>query len=160
MNIDLSSVDISLVAVEDLDEMVLHRINYLQELYGQVDDGLKKRYYTELVNYFSVGIKNGSVYALKAKHNGSAVSYGVIVLRVVPGDFEKSVKLEGDILNMYTVPEARSNGISKKILTELIHMARTKGVSKLSLHTTVLGEKLYKSVGFSDATYPFLELNL
>ena len=81
-----------------------------------------------------------------------------MVIKEIPGDFTKSSYLEGDILNMYTVPEARRLGISSMILEKLLAEAKTMGISKVALHTSKDGEKMYRNFGFSEPVYPYLEL--
>jgi GNAT superfamily N-acetyltransferase len=61
---------------------------------------------------------------------------------------------------MYTVPSARRKGISAMILEQLLIGARLRGVSKVALHTSKDGEKLYRKFGFAEPVYPVLELNL
>jgi GNAT superfamily N-acetyltransferase len=61
---------------------------------------------------------------------------------------------------MYTIPSARRQGISRLILNELIANARRMGVAKLALHTSQDGEHLYRTSGFHEPIYPFLELGL
>jgi GNAT superfamily N-acetyltransferase len=158
MIIDLQDISIRSVELNDIDEMILHRINYLTEMQGERDVSTIEKLKTELRHYFQNGITTGSFIALKATYNNITISYGAIILHTVPGDFNCSSYLEGDVLNMYTIPEARNQGISTMILKQLILVAKLSGVTKLALHTSVAGEKLYRSAGFNDPVYPFLEL--
>jgi GNAT superfamily N-acetyltransferase len=158
MYIDLQDISIKMVEICDVDEMILHRINYLTEMQGERDASTIENLKAELKAFFENGIKSGSFIALVAKYKHITLSYGAIILHSVPGDFNCSTYLEGDILNMYTIPEARKQGISTLILKQLITKAKHLGVTKLALHTSVAGEKLYRSAGFNDPVYPFLEL--
>jgi ribosomal protein S18 acetylase RimI-like enzyme len=157
---ELQSLVVRKVSETDVDEMVMHRINYLTEMYGKYEPIQEKKLHSELREYILSGIKNDSFVAFVAEVGGKSVSYGAMVFRTVPGDFKVSTYLEGDILNMYTIPEARKQGISTIVLEKLIAEARSKGVAKLSLHTTEAGEKLYRSAGFSEPVFPYLELVL
>jgi len=96
--------------------------------------------------------------SLLAEYEGKAVSYGGMILKKIPGDLNQSSYLEGDILNMYTLPEYRRKGISSLILNQLLAEAKTMGVSKVALHCSKDGEPLYRKFGFSDPIYPYLEL--
>lgn len=158
MIIDLQDISIRSVELNDIDEMILHRINYLTEMQGERDASTIENLKAELKAFFENGIKSGSFIALMAKYNNITISYGAIILHTVPGDFNCSSYLEGDVLNMYTIPEARNQGVSTMILKQLILVAKLSGVTKLALHTSVAGEKLYRSAGFNDPVYPFLEL--
>jgi len=158
MNIDLKKISIKKVELDDVEEMILHRINYLTEMQGERDISNIEKLKAELRVFFENGIKSGNFFVLVAKNQKITVSYGAIILHTVPGDFNCSSYLEGDILNMYTIPEARKQGISTLILQQLIAEAKHLGVNKLALHTSVAGEKLYRSAGFGNPEYPYLEL--
>jgi len=69
-------------------------------------------------------------FAFMAELDGEIVSFGGMVIKKIPGDFNQSMYLEGDILNMYTIPAARRKGISAQILEHLITEARRRGISK------------------------------
>lgn len=83
-----------------------------------------------------------------------------MVIKEIPGDSNKSSYLEADVLNMYTIPEARRQGISSMILEQLLAEAKSMGISKLALHTSKDGEILYRKFGFAEPVYPYLELVL
>ena len=160
MNIDPDKIIITRVGTRDVEAMVACRIQYIAELQGERPVSVVNELKNELNSYFTSGIQNATVIALVAIFEEKPVAYGAVVLRSVPGDFNGVAYVEGDVLNMYTIPEARRRGISKMLLLHLIDEAQRQGVSKLALHTTVAGEKLYRSVGFHDSVYPYLELEL
>ena len=160
MNIELSKILIRKVDTMDIDEMIRYRIDYLTEMQGERDENLVEKLKNELLAFFHKGIANNSFVALIAEHEDIIVGYGGLILREIPGDFNRASYLEGDILNMYTVPKARRKGISTIILNQLITVAKSLGVSKLALHTSKDGERLYRSVGFNKPLYPYLELIL
>ena len=58
---------------------------------------------------------------------------------------------------MYTIPEARRKGISSLILERLLEEAKLMGMTKVALHTSKDGEKLYRNFGFAEPHYPYLE---
>ena len=160
MNIDLDKIIITRVGTSDVEAMVACRIQYLTEMQGERPASVVNELKNELISFFTSGIQNSSVIALVAVLGQKPVAYGAVVLRSVPGDFNGAAYIEGDVLNMYTIPVARRRGISKMLLLRLIDEAQRQGVSKLALHTTVAGERLYRSVGFHDSVYPYLELEL
>lgn len=156
MNIS-KEIKIRQVVEADIETMISYRIDYLQEIQGERTAEFIAVLRHELITFFKNGIADGSVISLIAEYEQTPVSYGTLVLHKVPGDFNKSTYLEGDVMNMYTVPNARRQGISAMILDGLINKAKSLGVSKISLHTTQAGEKLYRNAGFNDPLYPYLE---
>jgi GNAT superfamily N-acetyltransferase len=160
MNIEISTISIRKVGEADIASMIASRIDYLTEMQGERESRFVEQLKNDLSGFFHRSIADGSVVAFLAEYEGTALSYGAMVLREIPGDFNRSSYLEGDILNMYTIPHARRKGISTLILNRLINEAKALGVTKLALHTSKDGEKLYRSVGFEAPEYPYLEMAL
>jgi GNAT superfamily N-acetyltransferase len=154
----MEKIFIRRVEKPDIPQMTSARINYLTEMQGDRPDAYKKELQQNLQVFFKQTMKEGSFFALLAEYDGKVVSYGGMILKKIPGDFNQSNYLEGDILNMYTVPEYRRKGISSRILEELLREAKIMGVSKVSLHCSKEGEPLYRKYGFEDPIYPYLEL--
>jgi GNAT superfamily N-acetyltransferase len=157
MKINSEKLIIRRVEVSDVPLMTAARIGYLAEMQGERSDAYKKELQQKLEAFFLHSMLEGSFFALMAEYEGEAVSYGGMILKKIPGDFNQSSYLEGDILNMYTLPEYRRNGISSLILEELLKEARTMGISKVALHCSKDGEPLYRKYGFDEPVYPYLE---
>ena len=157
---DMSKIIIRKVEADDIPAMTAARLNYLTEMQGQRTEAYLQELQQNLQTFFMQTMQEGSFFALLAEYEGSAVSYGGMVLKKIPGDLNQSSYLEGDILNMYTLPEFRRKGISSQILKQLMEEAKTMGVSKVALHCSKDGEPLYRKFGFEDPVYPYLELNI
>ena len=160
MNIEISKLKIHKVEEADLSSMVQYRIDYLTEMQGKRDKEFIGQLKTEMYGFFKKSISNGSFMGLVAQFEGHILAYGGMVIREIPGDFNRSSYLEADILNMYTIPSARRKGISTIILKQLLSEAKLIGITKVALHTSKDGEKLYRSVGFNEPLFPYLELPL
>jgi GNAT superfamily N-acetyltransferase len=152
------AVIIRRVGSQDIAGMTAARIDYLTEMQGERPSGYKLELQQELQLFFQKSMLEGSFFAFLAEVDERAVSWGAMVLKKIPGDFNRSSYLEGDILNMYTLPEFRRKGISSRILEALLSEARVMGVSKVALHCSKDGEPLYRKYGFTDPVYPYLEL--
>ena len=149
-----------MVEEEDIPDMTAHRLNYLAELQGEKNPQYLAKLERELMAFFRMHIREGSFFALVAESEGNILGYGAMVLRSIPGDLNEPSYLEGDILNMYTLPAARRQGVGRLILEALVSEARYRGLSKIGLHTSRDGEHLYRSFGFSEPQYPYLEMIL
>jgi GNAT superfamily N-acetyltransferase len=160
MQIDLSKIKVREIGVNEVELLTTYRMAYLTEMQGERSEEYQIRLKNDLNHYFSEAIAENRCFAFLAQQGDEILSFGAMVLKKIPGDFNQSMYLEGDILNMYTVPFARRKGISALILQELLNKARNKGISKVSLHTSKDGEKLYRKFGFSEPVYPVLELCL
>jgi len=160
MKIEISNVTIHRVDDSEINAMVQHRIQYLTELQGERDERYKNKLKNDLKEFFRQAIADGSFVAIVAKIADQPISYGGMIIKHIPGDFNQSFYIEGEILNMYTIPEARRQGVASLILKQLLQIAREKGMSKVALHTSKDGERLYRSFGFARPEYPFLELRI
>jgi GNAT superfamily N-acetyltransferase len=148
---------VRLVNNNEIPVMVEYRIRYLSELQGDMSKTYKDELRTELIRYFEDSIKNGRYLAVVAEQNGEIVSFGGMVIKEIPGDAFKTSYREGDILNMYTIPGERRKGFSSLILERLLGEAKKLGISKVALHTSQDGEKLYRNFHFTEPVYPYLE---
>jgi len=160
MQIDLSKIEVREIGTNEVELLTTYRMAYLTEMQGERSEEYQIRLKNDLNQYFREAIAENRCFAFFAQQGNEILSFGAMVLKKIPGDFNQSMYLEGDILNMYTVPFARRKGISALILQELLNEARNRGISKVSLHTSKDGEKLYRKFGFSEPGYPVLELCL
>lgn len=160
MQVDLSRINIREIGSEEVELLTSYRIAYLAEMQGERGLEYQQKLKIELNQYFNEALTEDRFFAFLAEQDGEALSFGAMVLKKIPGDFNQTSYLEGDILNMYTVPFARRKGISGMILQELLNEAHNRGISKVSLHTSKEGEKLYRKLGFTEPIYPVLELRL
>jgi GNAT superfamily N-acetyltransferase len=160
MQIDLSNIKIREIGPQEIELLTNYRLAYLTEMQGEQSDEYHQKLRNELNAYFTEALAENRFFAYLAELKGEILSFGAMVIKTIPGDFNQSSYLEGDILNMFTIPVARRNGISAMILQQLINEARNRGISKIALHTSKDGEKLYRKFGFSEPIYPVLELCL
>lgn len=160
MQIDVSKIQIREIGPNEVELLTTYRMAYLTELQGEQSKDYQQKLQDELNHYFREAMAENRFFAYLAELKGEALGFGAMVIKKIPGDFNQPFYLEGDILNMYTVPFARRKGISALILQQLLNEAHYRGISKVALHTTKSGEKLYRKFGFSDPIYPVLELCL
>jgi len=160
MQIDLNKIQIREIGANEVELLTTYRMAYLTELQGEQTEDYQLQLRKELTEYFTQALDEKRFFAFLAELKGEILSFGAMIIKKIPGDFNQSAYLEGDILNMYTVPFARRKGISATILQQLINEAKNRGISKISLHTSKDGEKLYRKFGFREPVYPVLELCL
>ena len=55
------------------------------------------------------------------------------------------------LMNIYTAPEHRKQGIATRIVMLLIEDAKGRGVGSIMLEATEMGAPLYRRLGFADA---------
>lgn len=72
---------------------------------------------------------------------------GVSFYQVMPTYHNPSGR-KAYIMNMYTDPEYRRQGIAYRTLDLLVKEARTQGISQIALEATDMGRPLYEKYGF------------
>lgn len=56
----------------------------------------------------------------------------------------------GNLVNVYTEPEFRRQGIARWLMKAALHWCRINGVDFVILHASAEGRALYESLGFRD----------
>jgi GNAT superfamily N-acetyltransferase len=147
--------------LRDYNALVDYRMRFLNELSGPQDDGEKAKLRKSLEQYFSEALPTKSLIAWLAEHEGKIVGTGCLVVWRIPGRHRGLETGElGYILNMYTVPEARKNGICTRLLQELINEAKSRGLRHLHLHASKEGMNIYRKAGFTEPSMPELVLRI
>jgi hypothetical protein len=84
MYINLQDISIKRVTICDVDEMILHRVNYLTEMQGVHDITSQEKLKAELKVFIKNGIEGNNFIALVAKYKHITLSYGAIILKAIP----------------------------------------------------------------------------
>ena len=104
----------------DISSLVDYRIKFLNELKVQNDGEKTFLLKEELQKYFSENIKKNEFVSWLAEYGGKIIATsGLILWKIVPR-YDCLHGRYGYILNMYTLPEFRRNGISTELLKRLI----------------------------------------
>jgi GNAT superfamily N-acetyltransferase len=136
------------------------RLRFLQELKGPATEAEAAVLAEQLMHYFQKAIPSGACVCWLACSGEQAAGAGAMVIREQPGHFQWPEGKLGYILNMYTLPEYRRQGIGSGILERLIADARTLGLGRVELHASEAGEPVYRRQGFVPHTEPALVLQL
>ena len=135
-------------AVEDIDELVRTRIIVLRaanKLSVYVDMSVVEQ---ESYKYYKWAIDSGEHIAYLVYDNKKFIGAGgVSFYRVMP-TYHNLTGKKAYIMNMYTAPEYRRQGIALHTLDLLVKDAREQGVSKIALEATDMGRPLYERYGF------------
>ena len=98
---------ISLIGKDQVELLTRYRMAYLTELQGERPAEYQQKLRKELNRFFKEAMDDDRFFAFMAELDGEVVSFGAMVIKKIPGDFNQAMYLEGDILNMYTIPSAR-----------------------------------------------------
>lgn len=146
--------------VEDIDVLVEYRLRFLAEHSGSGKVSEDETFKKNLREYFLRAMPQGAFIAWLAKRGEEVVATSGMVVWQIPSNNSVRTGRLGYILNMYTVPEARRQGICTALLEKMIEEARSIGLSRVHLHASKLGEGVYRRRGFTEPGDIELQLKL
>lgn len=142
------SLNYKKATLEDLEILTETRIEVLRaanQLSNDVDmSAVKKESYL----YYQEALANGTHTAYLVFDEDIFVGAGGISYFQVMPTYHNPTGKKAYIMNMYTRPDYRRNGIAFKTLDLLVMDARAKGISAISLEATEMGRPLYERYGF------------
>lgn len=136
-------------SVEDLDLLVRTRIEVLRAANRLSGDTDMKEVEEQSRLYYQQALRDGSHTAwLVFDGDRFAGAGGISYYRVMPTCHNPSGR-KAYIMNMYTRPEYRRQGIAYRTLALLVEDAKARGISQISLEATEMGRPLYEKYGFT-----------
>lgn len=136
-------------ALEDIRELVKIRLDYLNEDFKGLTDGQTQKLKEELPGYFTEHIGRDLVVYI-AEEAGEIISSVFLLMIEKPANPNFMTGRIGELLNVYTNPEYRRQGIAGKLLSMSIESAKKKKLSFLELKASEEGYPLYKKMGFEE----------
>ena len=134
--------------IGDIDLLTETRVKVLRAANG-LDESVDMAYVAEAAReYYLESLKNGNHAAYLVLDGEMFVGAGgVSFYRVMPTCSNPS-GWKAYIMNIYTHPDYRGQGIAYRTLDLLVQEARNRGITSISLETTLLGRPLYEKYGF------------
>lgn len=134
--------------IDDIEVLTKTRIEVLRsanKLSGVVD---MKEVEKTSYEYYKTALRNGTHTAYLVFDGEKFVGAGGVSYFQVLPTYHNPSGYKAYIMNMYTNPEYRKNGIAIKTLGLLVEDARKRGVHAISLEATDMGKPLYEKFGF------------
>lgn len=138
-------------AVEDIDELVRTRIIVLRAANQLSDEEDMSQVEQESYVYYRRALASGEHIAYLVYDDKTFIGAGGVSFYQVMPTYHNPSGKKAYIMNMYTAPAYRRQGIAYTTLGLLVEEARTQGVSQISLEATDMGRALYEKFGFVDA---------
>lgn len=154
----MAPISYSIAGMEDVSLLVDYRMQFLEEISGIQNEETTARVRQNLQQYFSKALQDGSYICWLAKDVDTVAGIGGLAVREQPANFKIPNGKAGYIMNMYTLPAYRRQGIAGKLLEHLMETAREMNLSVLELHATYDGEPVYRKYGFTEPNSVVLDL--
>ena len=134
--------------IADIDELVRTRISVLRtanKLSNDVDMSLVEK---ESYEYYKSALETGEHIAYLVYDNENLIGAGGVSFYQVMPTYHNPTGKKAYIMNMYTAPEYRRQGIAINTLDLLVKDAKEQGVLQIALEATDMGRPLYERYGF------------
>ena len=132
----------------DLELLVDLRMEMLHAVITNGDEEQWKISRARTEQYYREAIESGEHIAYLAFDGERCVGTGGICFYRVLPTYYKPTGEKSYIINMYTHPEYRRQGIASEILRRLVADSLSRKVAYISLEATEEGKKLYEKCGF------------
>jgi GNAT superfamily N-acetyltransferase len=133
--------------VEDIETLTELRLEFLRES-GQLGEEHASAVGEATRAYFARAVPAGEFVAFVAEEGGEIVGTSGLLCFQRPPSQRNLGGREGYVLNMFTRPGWRRQGIASTLLAEIIAFARNAGVGRLLLHASSDGRGIYERAGF------------
>ena len=134
--------------IEDIDLLTKTRIKVLRAANGLSDDTDMTEVEHQSYEYYRKALHDSTHTAyLVFDGDRFAGAGGISYYQVMP-TFHNPGGNKAYIMNMYTRPEYRRQGIARRMLDILISDAKSRGIRFITLEATQMGKPLYEKAGF------------
>ncbi len=134
--------------MEDIDELVRTRIIVLRAANKLSDDVDMSVVEEESYAYYRRALENREHIAYLVYDNGIFIGAGGVSFYQVMPTYHNPTGKKAYIMNMYTAPEYRRQGIAFHTLDLLVKDAKEQGMLQIALEATDMGRPLYERYGF------------
>ena len=134
--------------IADIDELVKTRFIVLRAANKLSDDVDMSTVKKESYAYYKWALETSEHIAYLVYDNETFIGAGGVSFYQVMPTYHNPNGKKAYIMNMYTAPEYRRQGIAIHTLDLLVKAAREQGVSQIALEATNMGRSLYEKYGF------------
>lgn len=142
----MDQITYRLATIADLDSLVALRTAFIREVAESsfADSELQ----SALQAYFSKALPSGDFVAYLALCRGQVIATSGMVFHRQPPTPWNLQGVNAYVMNMFTLPAWRHQGIATTLLQLLVSYASERQCQRISLHTMPQARHLYTGVGF------------
>jgi len=141
-------VEFRVATLNDLDLLTTSRIEVLRaanKLDASTDMANVEK---ESYNYYKKALEDNTHYAILVMEDDKFIGAGGVSFYSVMPTYHNPSGKKAYIMNMYTAPDYRRQGIAYKTLDMLVKISKERGINNISLEATEMGRPLYEKYGF------------
>lgn len=140
----------------DIEELTEMRLEYIKADMGvSIEDEASMK--EKIPLYFEQHLDR-DIFAFVAKDEGIMVATALLLIIEKPSNPHFINGKVGNVLNVYTLERYRHQGISTRLMREIILFSKEKGLDFIELSATEEGHPLYKKLGFEEYQTPYVPM--
>ena len=141
-------IEYRIATEKDIELMMSSRLEMLREVNDlPADYQYSEDFVSESRKYFLEGDQE-TVLALEG---GRVMGCATMCYISIMPTFSHPTGRRAHLMNVYTDPAARRQGVAYKMVSLLIESAWNRGATEISLDATEAGRPLYRKLGFTDS---------
>jgi GNAT superfamily N-acetyltransferase len=153
-------LQISVAREEDLEELVRLRIDFVLDTHPEATPSQREEAEAATRAYITEGMCRGNYVGYIGRLDGRLACAAALLIYKLPPMTNRIDRTQGHVLNVFTYPEFRRRGYANEMMGFLAEDARRRGIFRLYLNATRMGEPLYRAIGFHEQEEKALVLEL
>jgi GNAT superfamily N-acetyltransferase len=145
---------------DDKDMFVKLRFEYFSMSDFDINEFERIELKNNLVKYFDENIETKYFLGMICEYRKEIIAVAYLAINRKPPNQSFMNGKTGTLLNVFTYPEYRNQGIATELLKKIIEEAGKENINTISLSSTKDGEKLYKKLGFKESEYKEMNIKL
>ena len=134
--------------LKDLDLLVHTRVQVLLAANGLPEETDMTAVETASRDYYRAALSDGSHAAWLVFDGDTWIGAGGVSFYQIMPTYHNPSGRKAYLMNIYTRPDYRRQGIARHMVDLLVGEARERGITAISLEATAMGMPLYESYGF------------
>ena len=144
---------------KDISELIRLRIEYIKDDYGSISEDDQHAMEEQLPGYFERKLGKDLI-AFVARADGRPVATAYLLLIEKPANPSMHNGLVGEVLSVFTEKKYRGQGISTRLMNDVVSYAKEKRLCYIDLKATEEGYSLYKKIGFEEKNQKYKDMRL
>jgi GNAT superfamily N-acetyltransferase len=153
----LLNLDIHVATTSDIPEILRQRRAMYEDMEYRDADALAAMVSIS-ADYLTKALSDGSFRAWLASVGNRVVAGGAIIISPWPAHPYDLECRRATILNVYTYPEYRRQGIAWRLMQTMIDWCKREGFARVTLHASKDGRSVYEALGFEIGNEMVLKL--
>lgn len=145
-------MEVQLAGVEDIEQLTEMRIAYLKEDFKAEMEKHTQQIKEQLEEYYKSHLGN-NILGFIVKNGDQILSTALLLIINKPANPNFITGKVGEVLNVYTRPEYRHQGMAKATMEALLAHARYLKLDYVELIATEDGYPLYSKLGFQEKVF-------